>query len=106
MSWIATRLLLFVLLVGFLLGITFLKRRNLKLGDELSALDRELKGAREKTSSLEAQLARYKTPRELETKVSRWGLGMVRPAESQIRRLPDPENMISRSRMLVQADTP
>jgi len=110
-SWIATRLLLFLLMVGFLLGITFLKRRNLKMGDELSALDRELKLAQGKTSDLGAQLARYKTPRELENKILRWHLVMARPSESQIRRLREPEavtvplSRMVKSGMLAQADS-
>ena len=108
LSWIVTGLLLFVLLVGFLLGITFLKRRNLKMGDELRVLHRELSLAYAKTTTLEAQLARYKTPRELESKVSQWNLGMVRPVESQIRRLRDItviSDGIIRPRVLVQADS-
>jgi cell division protein FtsB len=106
-SWIAARLVLFTLLVGFLLGITFLKQRNLKMGDELRALDRDLKAAQEKTSALEAQVARYKTPRELESKNARWRLGMIRPDESQIRRFRDPVLMTRKDlspNMLVKAD--
>lgn len=90
-SWIAVRLLLFALIVGIMLGILFMKNRNLKQGDELRVLERELKMAQEKTASLESQLARYKTPRELENKMARWNLGMVRPSESQIRRIYEPE---------------
>ncbi len=106
-SWVATRMLLFFLVVGFLLGITFLKRRNLKMGDEVAALDRELKLAMEETSSLETQLARIKTPRELENKLARWQLGMTRPDDAQVRRLREPDadtDGAGRARMLVQAD--
>jgi len=106
-SWIATRMLLFVLLVGFLLGITFLKRRNLKMGDELRGLDRELEVALEKSQAIEGQLTRYLTPRELEAKNLHWGLGMTRPMESQIRRFREPEAYprgIIRPRLYVQSD--
>ncbi len=106
-SWIAVRLLLFVLIVAILLEILFMKNRNLKLGDELRTLEHELQVTQEKTSSLEAQLAHYKTPRELEAKLIRWNLGMIRPAQSQIRRLHEPEDYsdgVIRPRILVQAD--
>jgi hypothetical protein len=89
-AWVAARLLLFTLLVSFLLGITFLKRRNLQLGDELRKVDRDLKVALEKTSSMELQLARYKTPHELEAKNIKWKIGMVRPNEDQIHRVAEP----------------
>jgi hypothetical protein len=105
-SWLALRLLLFALVVGFLLGITLLKRRNLKLGDESGRLDRELEQARKDTATLEGNLARCKTPGELEKKVAAWRLGMMHPSESQIRRLRDPEgggDEGSRSGMLAQA---
>ncbi len=106
-SWVAARLLLFMLMVGFLLGITFLKNRNLKMGDELRALDHDLKIAQEKTASLEAYLTRCKTPRALEARLAALGLNMVRPQESQIRRLREPGDSFEeagRHRMLAQAD--
>lgn len=107
-SWIAVRLLLFVLIVGVVLGILFLKNRTLKQGEELRLLEREVKLAQEKTAALETQLAHYKTPRELENKMARWGIVMVRPAESQIRRVAEPEESrggLIRPRLLVQAET-
>lgn len=97
-SWVITRLILFVLLVGFLLGITFLKRRNLKMGDELSKLDRDLKLVCGKTANLEVQLAHYRTPRELESKMARWRIVMVRPSENQLRRFPEPESLTDQNR--------
>ena len=106
-SWIVVRLLLFVLIVGVVLGILFLKNRTLRQGEELRVLEREVKLAQQKTSALETQLAHYKTPRELENKMARLNLVMVRPAESQIRRVPEPEESrdgLIRPRMLVQAD--
>jgi hypothetical protein len=91
LSWMAARLLLFMLVVGCLLGITILKSRNLKMGEELSRLDRELKQSAELTSNLEAQITRYKAPRELEAKLARWHLNMMHPVEAQIRRFSEPD---------------
>lgn len=91
LAWVAARLFLFMLVVGCLLGITILKSRNLKMGEELTRLDRELKQAEELTGNLEAQLARFKAPREIESKLSRWHLMMVHPAETQIRRFAEPD---------------
>lgn len=107
-SWIATRMVLFCLVVGFLLGILFLKRRNLKMGDELAVLDRDLKQATEETTNLEAQLARMQTPRELESKLVRWQLGMTRPVDGQVRRLREPDAVpvgVGQERLLVQAES-
>ena len=105
--WIGTRLLLFILLVGFLLGMTLLKGRCLKLGDELAVVDRDLKQAQDKTKYLEAQLARYKTPRELEAKIAYWRLGLVRPTDAQKRwvKEPDISDGVIRPRILAQADS-
>ena len=97
-AWVATKLLIFVLLVSFFLGITILQRRNLKLGDDLRNLDHDLKAAVEKNAALEAQMAQYKTPRELESRMTRFGLGMVQPTEVQVRRLPDPVTIQGRTR--------
>jgi hypothetical protein len=108
-SWIAARLLLFTLLVGVLLSITFLKNRNLRLGDDLRQVDRELKLAMEKTESLKSQLARYKAPQELEAKNSKWKMGMVRAEERQIRRFREPQYLPSRktkSNMIAQVSNP
>jgi hypothetical protein len=103
-SWVAMKLVLFIFLVGCLLGITFLKQRNLKMGDELRVLDQELNLALEKTRGLEIQIARYKTPRELESKIARWHLAMVRPDESQIRRVQEFDLGIEKgANMLAQA---
>ncbi len=107
-SWIAVRLLLFVLVVGVLLEILFVKNRNLKLGDELRTLEREVQIAQERTGGLKAQLTYSKTPRELENKLTRWNLGMIRPSEGQIRRLVEPSDDtdgVIRPRILVQADS-
>lgn len=106
-SWIAARLMLFVMVVGLFLGIVLMKNRNLKMGDELRTIDQELQAATQKTAGLEAQLARSRTPHELEAKVKAWRISMVRPAEIQIRRLRDPStapDVNSRARMLAQAD--
>lgn len=108
-SWIVARLLLFTLLVGVLLSVTFLKNRNLRLGDEFRQIDRELKLAKEKTESLKTQLARYKAPQELEAKNLKWKMGMVRADERQIRRFSEPQYLPSRktkSNMLAQVGVP
>jgi hypothetical protein len=107
-SWIFTRLLLFFLMVGFLLGILFLKRNNLKLGEEARLLDQEVKRAQQRTSLLEATLAQCRTPRELENKIARWRLPMVRPQEEQILRFRDPEGIdeqLTKPREFVQVDS-
>ena len=106
-SWIAVRLLLFVLIVGVVLGVLFMKNRNLRLGEELRVLERDLKLAQQQTAALETQLAHYKTPRELESKMQRWNLAMVQCTESQIRRVPEPDaarDGMIRPRLLVQAE--
>jgi hypothetical protein len=91
LSWMAARLFLFMLVVGCLLGITILKSRNLKMGEELTRLDRELKQSAELTSNLESKLTQYKAPRKLEADLARWHLNMVHPAEAQIRRFAEPD---------------
>ncbi len=106
-TWIITRLLLFVVLVGCLLGILYFKRDCLKIGDELSGLSRELETWQQKTKSLEVQLAHYKTPRELENKLAYWRIEMIRPNENQIRRFREQDvqqEKIIRPRLLVQAN--
>ena len=107
-GWIATRLLLFVLLVSFLLGITFLKHHNLKLGDQWKVLDDELTQEIKKTKQLELRLTSYKTPKMLERQINTYHLTMVRPSESQIRRLPDPDLnsdvRVAKTRMIAQSE--
>lgn len=105
-SWIAARLLLFTIVVGLVLGITFLKRNNLKRGDELRELDAKLKIAREEAESLRSRLVLCKAPRALESRMAALGINMVRPQESQIRRLRDPSDSVDetgRRRMLAFA---
>ena len=106
-SWVATKLLLFCLLVGLFLGVTFLQRRNLRMGDELRVLDRELSQAKQKTVNLEALLARCKSPRELENSMVRLRINMARPSEDQIRRFREPvdsDDEVIKPRLLVQTD--
>ncbi|MDD2708991.1 MAG: hypothetical protein PHV34_13475 [Verrucomicrobiae bacterium] len=96
---------MFCILVGLFLGLTFIQRRNLKMGDELKMLERELQSAREKTQSLRSELAHYCTPRELEKSMARFQIAMTRPSEDQIRRRADPdasESGIIAPRLLVQ----
>jgi len=106
-SWVITRLVLFCLLVGLLLGITFLQRRNLRMGDELRRLDHDLGFASQKRVNLEALLARCKSRRELEGRMARLHLNMACPTENQIRRFYEPgtsEEGIIMPRMLVQTE--
>lgn len=108
-AWVATRMLLFFLLVGLLLGVTLLQRRNLRMGEELRVLDRDLVSAKQKTAILEAQLARCKSPTELENRMVRMNIALVRPTEEQIRRLVEPDDggdEIVRPQMLAQAELP
>ena len=108
LAWLATRLMLFVMLVGFLLGILFLKSRNLKMGDEIRNLDHDLKLAQEKTSGLEVQLARCKTPREIEMRMVKMHIHMVAPVKGQVCWFPEPEawpGSSLRPRMFVQTES-
>lgn len=105
-SWFIAKLLVFCLGVGLVLGLTFVHRQNFRMGEELRVLDRELQLAKEKTAHLEILLAHQRTPRELQNRMERFGMGMVRPTEDQIRRFREPEDLESgviTPRILVQA---
>jgi cell division protein FtsB len=86
-SWMAGKIVMFMVAVACLLGITFLKQRNLKMGDEIVQLDRELRKIGDLNASINSQVARCKAPRELEARMARLKLTMVHPAEHQIRRV-------------------
>ena len=99
------RLVIFFLIVGLLLGLIGIQRRNLALGEELRVVEQDLKKALLATASLKANIDRELAPRELERKMGAWRIMMVQPSEAQIRRLRDPSqaDAAGRPRMLAQA---
>lgn len=101
------RLTIFILIVGLLLGLSAIQRRNLVLGEDLRLLEQELQKEAKATASLKANLDREVAPRELERKMATWRIAMVQPSEAQIRRLRDPAaaDTAPRPRILAQVET-
>lgn len=102
------RLTIFILIVGLLLGLSAIQRRNLMLGEDLRKLEQDLQKEEKATTSLKASLDREIAPRELERKMATWRIAMVQPSETQIRRLRDPAavDALPRPRILAQAEPP
>ena len=100
------RLTIFILIVGLLIGLSAIQRRNLMLGEDLRKLEQELMKEAKITASLKASLNREISPRELDRKMATWRIAMVQPSEGQIRRLRDPEatDAALRPRILAQAE--
>jgi hypothetical protein len=100
------RLTIFILIVGLLIGLSAIQRRNLMLGEDLRKLEQDLMKEAKITASLKASLNREISPRELDRKMATWRIAMVQPSEAQIRRLRDPEatDAALRPRILAQAE--
>jgi hypothetical protein len=102
------RLTIFVLVVGLLIGVLVIQRRNLVLGQELGRLEQEIRKASRDTALVKASLDREAAPRALEQKMAAWRIAMAPPSETQIRRLRDPAegDAAPRPRILAQAESP
>lgn len=100
------RLVIFIVIVGLLLGLVAMHRRAMALGQILGQLEQDLQKEATAVALLKASLDRAVAPRELEQKMAALRIVLVQPSEAQIRRLRDPVSgdPSSRAHILAQAD--
>lgn len=110
LTWrvVLRRLTILILVVGLLLGLIAIQRRNVALGETQGRLEEEIKKEKQAVAELGASFNRAATLDELKQKMAALGMAMAPPTEAQIRRMRDPaaNEAPAHPRILAQTESP